>query len=368
MKHTLLVTIIALASSASGQVHLLHPDDRIDRITFGSCARQDTEQPILDQIADENSDVFLFIGDNVYCDLNRVIPTNRQEMKRAWDALAVKPIWQRFSRSQPVLATWDDHDFGLNDAGKEWLETEPGSHAQQLFLDFFGDRADSERRTRVGIYDAAIVGPPGQRVQIILLDTRSFRTELSRSNPRPKGLGPYTAITDGSGTLLGEAQWQWLEAELAKPAEVRVIASSIQLIADEHGWETWGNMPHERDRLYQIIDEADASGVIVVSGDRHLMELSVDRTPAAPYPIYDFTSSGLNWDDKPRPVNEPNSHQIAGPVRQVNYGLITIDWNEASPADTLIEFVGRGADDTVFFRENVKLGNLNEAMAHTRSK
>ncbi len=363
MKHTLIAGLAcSLVGSAAAQVHLLDENAVIDTITFASCARQDKEQPVFDRIAAEGSDVFLFIGDNVYCDLHGIVPETRADMQRAWDALAAKPRWQRFSRAQPVLATWDDHDFGLNDAGAEWLDTEAGSHAKELFLDFFGEPQDSPRRERAGIYDAIIVGPEGKRVQIILLDTRSFRTPLTE-NPagRPEGLGPYLPITDGTGTLLGEAQWAWLEEQLGRPAEIRVLATSIQVVADEHRWETWGNMPHERDRLYALIDETDASGLIVVSGDRHLMEISRDTTRGAPYPIYDFTSSGLNWENDPHVVNEPNANRLGEALRQVNYGLVTIEWDDEDPSRTRINLVGRGPEGETIMAHTLTINEISKA-------
>lgn len=361
MKHAL-AAALALASPAAAQVHLLEGVAEIDVITFASCARQDKDQPVFDRIAGERSDVFLFIGDNVYCDLNGIVPTNRAEMQKAWDALAAKPRWQAFAAAQPVLATWDDHDFGLNDAGREWLDTEAGAHAKDLFLDFFGEPEESPRRQRPGIYDATIVGPEGRRVQIILLDTRSFRTPLTE-NPagKPDGRGPYIPSPSAEGTLLGEAQWQWLEARLSEPADLRILATSIQLVADEHGWETWGNFPHERQRLYQLIDDTNASGLIAISGDRHLIEISKDDSEAAPYPIYDFTSSGLNWDNKPRAISEPNAHRLGDPLRQINYGLIDITWNDADPMDTTIDLIGRGPAGETIMRQRVSLGELQDA-------
>jgi alkaline phosphatase D len=351
------VALVAAAVSCPAQVHLLDPAAEIDLIAFGSCARQDREQPVFDEIAAEGADVFLFIGDNTYCDLGGDVPENRAEIEQAWQALGAKERWQRFTRSQPVLATWDDHDYGKNDAGVEWALK---NDARELFLDFFGERSDSPRRTRDGIYDAITVGPEGRRVQIILLDTRWNRGPLTE-NPagRVGGLGPYIAGADTSAAVLGEAQWDWLEERLREPADVRILASSIQVVADEHGWETWGNFPHERERLYRLIDETDAAGVIVISGDRHLMELSRDAERGAPYPIYDFTSSGLNWEDKPHTVPEPNARRIAGPaaLRQVNYGLIRIRWARER---TTIELVGKGPDGEAIIAHTVGLGELRE--------
>jgi alkaline phosphatase D len=355
MKHLTALIAAAFSSAASAQIHVLPPNGEVDLITFGSCARQDKEPEVLDDIAAEASDVFLFIGDNTYCDLGGKVPADRAGLKAAWDALAAKDRWRRFAKAQPVLATWDDHDYGKNDAGVEWhLKND----AKDLFLDFFGEPETSERRQRDGIYDAVVVGPIGRRVQIILLDTRYNRSPLTR-NPagRPEGLGPYTASESLGDTILGEAQWAWLEAQLRQPADVRILASSIQIVADEHRYETWGNIPHERDRLYKLIEDTNAHGIIAISGDRHLMELSKDTTRGAPYPFYDFTSSGFNWEDRPHVVNEPNPHRLGDALRQVNYGVIKLNWNGP---DTTIELIGKGPQSQVILTETIRLSDLRD--------
>ena len=48
----------------------------------------------------------------------------------------------------------------------------------------------------------------------------------------------------------------------------RLIASSIQVVAEDHGWEKWMNLPHERERLYRLIRETGAEGMVFLSGDR----------------------------------------------------------------------------------------------------
>jgi len=46
-----------------------------------------------------------------------------------------------------VLGTWDDHDFGMNNVGREWTEKQ---FSQIQFLDFLDEAADSVRRQREG--------------------------------------------------------------------------------------------------------------------------------------------------------------------------------------------------------------------------
>ena len=152
--------------------------------------------------------------------------------------------------------------------------------------------------------------------------------------------------------LLGEAQWDWLARQLRTPAKVRIIASSIQVVADEHGWECWGNYPHERQRLYDLINRTGAKGVIFISGDRHHVELSKETD--GPYPLYDLTSSGLNQGDEGE-HDEPNRHRIGKAYREPNFGIIRIDWRKRNPRITL---EGRGEADQVFVELTTKLGDL----------
>lgn len=304
------------------------PDTTVQTIAFASCARVDQPQQVWQSILDTDPDLFLFIGDNVYVDIPRP-PKGVEDFERTYQAFTDnQPGWNTLREQVPVLATWDDHDYGFNDAGVEFPLKKI---AQQQFIDFFDLPADSPVRQREGVYDAHLFGPKGKRVQVILLDTRTFRDALVK-NPRGRvnGLGPYLPRADGKGSMLGQAQWAWLAQELKKPAEVRIIASSIQVIADEHRWETWGNLPHERERLFSLIEATRANGVFFISGDRHLTEISRDVGKGTPYPMWDFTNSGMKEAD--RPVREPNSHRVGKVYRRSNFGLIQIDWGATQPS------------------------------------
>ncbi|MEM8783459.1 MAG: alkaline phosphatase D family protein [Planctomycetota bacterium] len=324
----------------------LADDAVIDTIAFGSCAREDREQPIWESILATEPDVFLFIGDNVYVDVPEV-PDAPEDFARSYRDLAAKPGWRALTAATPVLATWDDHDYGLNDAGKEWHMKDV---AKDYFMAFYGIPDDAPMRTQHdGIYHAATVGPEGKRVQFILLDTRTFRDELTRHpkgrEERPDGgqYGPYTPNASGRGTLLGEAQWQWLEEQLSQPADLRIVASSIQVVAYEHRWESWGNFPHERQRLYDLIKNTEANGVVFVSGDRHLIEISKDDEAGSPYPMWDFTSSGFNWGS--RPVADPNRFRVGGEgavLRMPNFGVLDVDWDASPPTLTMRGLSGQG--------------------------
>jgi alkaline phosphatase D len=336
----------ALAGDGAGR-------DPIDRIAFGSCAYQWQEQPILDQVVASGADIFLYLGDAIYGDWDgeKAVEVTPASLAAEWAKLARVPQFQRLRDAVPILATWDNHDYGHHSAGAEFpLKAE----SQEIFLDFFGEPADSGRRQTPGIYTARVLGPPGRRVQILMLDTRFFKGPPVLAD-RPEGtggsLGKYAPNPDPEVTLLGDAQWRWLEHELRQPAEVRLIASSTQIVADRKGMDEWGNYPHERRRLFDVIEATGASGVILLSGNVHLAEVS--ETDEGPYPLHDFTSSGLTH------VNEtyaevPNLHRVAGPCVDPNFGLVEIDW-ESSPLVTLRAI---GIDGTVAFEHEVSLAAL----------
>ena len=348
-----LVALLILAVPALAQVPA--PKGPVSRIAFGSCADQNKPCPIWDKLTATKPELTLMLGDTIYADIEngRLKKPDVAKIKASWDELAALPAWKKLRASSYILATWDDHDYGHNDAGVEW---EHKDAAQKLFHDFFGTPADSPRRTQKGVYHAETFGPEGKRVQVLVLDTRYFRTPLRKSDKRLPGTGilPYLPVTDADATTLGAEQWKWLEAELKKPAEVRILCSSIQLVSDDHPFEKWANMPNERTKLYDLINSTGANGVIVVSGDRHLGEISVD-TKSVGYPLYDATSSGLNQASQTFRLPEPNKQRVSAMPWGNNFGTILIDW---AATDPLISLQLRGEDGEVSCQVKVPLSKL----------
>jgi alkaline phosphatase D len=295
----------------------------IDTLAFGSCLRQWKPQPIWEAIIAAQPDVFLFIGDNIYADT-----TDITVMRREYQRLEADPNFQRLRALCPIHATWDDHDYGANDAGAEYPMRDA---SEQAFLNFFRIPEGAPERQRPGVYNAHLYGPVGRRVQLILLDTRYFRSPLKRA-PRTMDCPRvnYAPNTDPEATILGDAQWQWLEQELRKPAELRIIASSIQVIPDQHCFEKWANFPRERERLGRLIRDSGAQAVIFISGDRHLAEISRWNPNKVGYPLYEVTSSGLNSAGAGK--GERNRYRLTTDnFRHDNFGLIHIDWEASEP-------------------------------------
>ena len=304
----------------------------LTRIGFGSCINQQDPAPLFGDILKYDPELFLYIGDNIYGDSE-----DMSVLRAKYKLLGEKAGFRSLQKSAVVLATWDDHDYGLNDGGAGYKQR---AASQQVFSQFWNDVPDSPRRARDGVYDAHVFGPPGQRVQIILLDTRYFRSDLKKAERRVGG--PYYPNDDPQATMLGATQWKWLEQQLRVPAEIRLVASSIQLVPTAAGQETWANLPLERTRFMELVSKTKASGLFVISGDRHWSDFSRTTTDV-PYPLYDFTSSSINK-LHPRGTPTENPHRLLDRTfHRENFGTIDIDWSSDDPKITvsIVDLDGR---------------------------
>lgn len=317
-------------------------DEPLERIGFGSCLRQDKPQRIWKPLLATKPQLFLFLGDNIYADT-----TDIEVMREKYKQQSEKEGFKALKALCPLMATWDDHDYGGDDASGTYPKKK---ESQQAFLDFFEVPKESPLRTQEGIYTARVFGPEGKRVQVIVLDMRYHMSELTKGKRR----GTYEPRDDAESTFLGEAQWKWLGEQLKVPAEVRLIGSSVQFVAEDHPYEKWSNLPRERKRLLDLIRETKANGVIVLSGDRHLSELSVLDGEVG-YPIYDVTSSGMNQGNKIFRRVEANRHRLAIQDMGDNFGLVTIDWNQPDP---LIRLEVHDDDGDVVIRQKLPLSRL----------
>jgi len=303
----------------------LAEDTLLTRIAFGSCVNENRAMAFWDVIAAQKPQVFLLIGDNVYGDTGATGAADIPTLAASYRKLSSRQEYDRFRRSVPMMTTWDDHDYGENDVGgsfafKEW--------AERVYETYWNSSA--EVRGRPGVYESRIVGPEGKRVQFVILDTRFFRSDLVRMPYRDPGpsLGWYLPNEDPKATLLGDAQWKWLEGELAKPAELRFIISSTQVVTSAHNFEGWTNFPKERERLFRLLAEKGVNNALFLSGDRHAGGFYKADVPGLSRPVWDFTSSSLNFafGRGNNADREPDPARTGGLWAIPNFGQIDIDW------------------------------------------
>lgn len=286
-------------------------------IAFGSCQTAERDIPILDRIVAARPQLMVYMGDNVYGDAHAG-DMSLPELRTQYARLSARPEFQRLRAATPMLATWDDHDLAWNDGGRDFTGREM---AQRMFERYWG--MDAAFSGQDGIWHARTFGPEGRRVQFIMLDTRSGRSSLTRL-PQATPNGRYAPSQDPNQRMLSDAQWAWLEAQLRKPADIRFVVSSIQVLADGHAWEAWHAMPRERARLFETVNRSGAKGVVFVSGDRHLAAL-YRQDGLIGHPAHEMTTSSLNLSFRDT-SDEMSSNQIGAAYSPINYGMARIDW------------------------------------------
>ncbi|GAB5472992.1 MAG: hypothetical protein Mars2KO_10910 [Maribacter sp.] len=303
-------------------------------IAFGSCNKIELKNLLWDDVLALEPDVWIWGGDNVYADTD-----DMEQLRRDYTTQNAVPGYKKMKKSIPVIGTWDDHDYGVNDGGVEF-EAKKGSQAE--FLDFMEVPQDSPRRLQEGVYTSHDYYLPFGSIKVIVLDTRYFRTALTPDTETDKRVKPNVY---GQGSVLGEAQWNWLETTLKdSKANFNVIVSSIQFLSNEHGFECWGNFPHEVDRLKNLITDSKARGVLFLSGDRHISEFSKTTVDELEYPIIDFTSSGLTHAYS-KFNGEPNPFRVGSVISTESFGLVRFNF-----FTNTVNFMMVGDDGVVFSR------------------
>ena len=296
----------------------------LTRIGVGSCNSERRSQHMWAEILKTDPQLFLLIGDNVYGDTNWDGDAGLGTLRQSYAVQASHPEFAQFRAEMPMLTSWDDHDYGFNDGGadfafKGWAET--------IYETFWG--ASEEVRSRPGVYESRMVGPEGKRVQVILLDTRFFRSDLARmpyTEERPP-LGPYEPSKAAGLTMLGGEQWAWLKQELAKPADLRMVVSSIQVLTEAHDYESWETMPEERERLLDMLTDRAGGGLVLLTGDRHAGGIYTAEHDGET--IWELTSSSLNLafnDTASNTAREPDPKRLTDFISEENFGLVDIDW------------------------------------------
>ena len=271
------------------------------KIGLGSCLDQDYPQPIWQSIKKEDLNYFIFLGDNVYGDTRY---GSLRKMKSAYDKQ--KKVLPDFLNDISIFSIWDDHDFGINDGGADYRFKR---QAQELYLDFWEITKDDDRSNREGIYFSKNEIFFNKKFKFIFLDTRFFRSKLKGKKSN------YIENIEPDATILGNAQWTWLENELKSDFDFLFIFSSIQIIAKDHRFEKWSNFPIERAKLFELLEKFNDK-TILFSGDRH--RAGIYRKNG----IIEVTSSSMN---KPgSSFSETDSYLIGKTYPQENYGVLEI--------------------------------------------
>jgi len=283
------------------------------RIAFGSCNNAYAPNELWDDIFLAKPEAWIWGGDIVYADSD-----DFGTIEKHYHRQLENQEYKRLTDSTKILAIWDDHDYGMNDGGVTFSAK---AKSQEAFLNFLKVGQSDSRRDQEGVYYSEQIQTEGHTVEVILLDTRYFRSDLTKGTEGRR----YDPNYDEAATMLGDTQWGWLSHRLTtSTADLILLVSSIQFLSSEHGYEKWQNFPHERERLISLLKQIDRP-LMVLSGDRHISEWSVLKTEDKE--IIDFTSSGLTHSYE-NFSGEPNALRKGEVVSVPSYGLLDIDWKK----------------------------------------
>lgn len=276
-------------------------------LAMGSCASSTEFFDVWLQIAKNNIDGLMLLGDTPYIDSTR-LEVNRSRHRQF---LSI-PTLAELGASTPVWGTWDDHDFGGNDTdgkvgNKETLRRVFREYRTQT------EYGDGEH----GVYTRFRRGP----IEVFMIDPRYF----SQTEPSP--------VDPDKPTCLGKTQWQWLQDGLRKStAPFKVLATGM-IWDDKKNSEKddWGTYSHEREALFDFIGENQIRGVVLVGGDIHVSRhLKYPMKERIGYDLHQFIISPLH--DRVIPsLNVPHPHLQWGVPLKNMFLTVTADTTGDEP-------------------------------------
>ncbi len=225
------------------------------------------------QISEQKPDLLFMIGDNVYVDggAMRLKSVNEDDIWRRYAETAQRLDLYKNKQLIPVFATWDDHDFGINDGGAEFQHK---LFAQSVFKTFFPMEPNSILQSGPGVASALKIG----RQQFLFLDDRSFR---SAKLTKPQ-------------THFGAEQTGWILQQIQKHKGPTWLMSGDQFFGAYHRFESFeGNHPEDFKKFIKDL-KSIKKPLIFLSGDRHLSEISKIEKSLLGFETLEMTSSGLH--------------------------------------------------------------------------
>ncbi len=239
------------------------------------------------------------------------------------------PVLQKFMASMPQYSIWDDHDFGPNDAGKNYLLKE---ESRKVFMNYSLNPAYGEDGK--GIYSLVSYSD----VDIFLTDDRFFR-----STDEMKDTINGKLNTDKK--YFGKMQMDWLKnALLYSKATFKIIATGSQVLNQSTSAECMKNYSAEYNELMNFLADYKIKGVVFFTGDRHFSEVIKMERPGL-FPLYDVTTSSFTAGlVKVRGAELNNPQRIAGTlVQEHNFAKVTVN-GKKNERMLKLEFIGIKGD------------------------
>ena len=284
------------------------------------------DSSIFATMAKEKAAFMLWLGDNWY--------TREVDYYSNWGLWyrahhdRKMPILQNLLKAMPHYAIWDDHDYGPNDIGKNYILKE---ESREVFRNYWAN--PSYGFEGEGVYTMVSYGD----VDLFLCDDRWWRSDKDvpdsvHGKPNP------------AKQMLGEKQMNWLKNSLLySNAVFKIVVMGSQVLNPVSPFDKLQNFPAEYYELMDFLAASRVNGVLFLTGDRHHTEvIKVDRPGT--YPLYDITVSPLTSGTHKFTGPEANNpYRVFGLAEKQNYGRLSFS-GERNKRKLRIEFFGVGGE------------------------
>lgn len=232
-------------------------------------------------LLEQSPDLIFLIGDTVYVD-SEGRPDEEQMWRRFVEARLTLPIY-RSEKLTPVLATWDDHDYGLNNSDREFRLK---NYSRDNFLSFFAQTPNIPTSSANGLGQIELEEGPGvSRLfrafgqRFFLMDDRTFRSPPNaRSNE----------------AHWGKQQEDWLFNELGRDSSHSWILNGSQFFGEYLGKESFATtQPNNFRYVLKELSKIDTT-IGFIAGDIHYSEVMAIEPEILGYSTLEVVSSGIH--------------------------------------------------------------------------
>ena len=323
-----------LDTARSGRFRTLPEGPTSFSFVYGSCALTGSNGTVFDIMRESDPLFLLHGGDFHYGNIEENDPDAFiSEMTESLTAPAQSALY----RSVPIAYVWDDHDYGANNSDSQSPSREASLTAYSAAVPHYDFQAPPEGD---GIYQAFTVG----RARFILTDLRSHRDPASTPDGPDK-------------SMMGAEQKAWFKAQLLEAKgryPVIFWVSGVPWITEAvEGEDHWGGYTHERAELAEFIAENDIDGLIMLSGDAHMVALddgtnsNYASAPGPGFPVFHASAFDRVGSTKGGPYSH-GTYPGGG-----HYGQITV--TDLGAKQIRVEMTGRTWEGEVLVTYTVEI-------------
>ena len=234
----------------------------------------DKGDAILDVMSEVESDLMVWMGNNVY--FNDKEANSFRKMLTKYKEVRKREKVNNFMKLMPHIAVWNQMDFGLNTSDTRFALKDSTLMAFNLFWPNAPKKVYNYSFRDAGVYKRYDY----EDVEIFMLDNRMFKTSLTTEDPQ----------------LLGDNQMnRFINEIMGSDAAFKFIVSGNSILSEGDDEEPFTDYSEEHEELMRRLHLSRINGVVLLSGDTFETELLIkDREYA--YPLYELKFPGLSID------------------------------------------------------------------------